>query len=681
MNESLLAMNRQATVKLEDFGQNYAKQDENGSDGDDDDDDEDEANHDPISKSNSNDQQQMNDKIFTAKPIIIKHCSQQTAKKRRLHNVNGGSSITNNNNNKKTTKTTINNSLESISSDFSISSATNGPNATELANIVRLQVANNGAESPPASGRNSIRLLSAADVIVDHELIQCDGDGGGGGSPLIGFREPPSIVDRHLPDSLLLTVTSLQSDHNRLVSSNCTTTAALSAYPKSYLPRQLTAHINDNSYLSQQQQQQQQNMGALNEQITVKSGDKQVEEKQAPAPKPVPPFKFAGILGSIASSFVFSISCLCLKLLPEHEGFVGKMKALFFRGFFMSILCAITILCSQSTFIIRRDEIWVNLLRAIFGTLAVFGSYSSLIYIGMGDATALIFSSPIWTSILSHFLLKEPLHYGQLMALPISLLGIVLIAHPGLILDVDHMQSLNNATNKTLEAQFSALFNETNASPLANATHLPYHAPQGDQLIGADIALAIVDPELTGSLEDSFDQRWPGIVIALATSLLVSLTFIVLKFRKSTPVQTTTFWFGITMMLFSTVVMCFNGFGEMPSSLYEWSLLLGNGVFSWIGQIVFQWSFNYEEAGILSITRTLDVATTFTLSALFLTDPIYWTSVVGATVIVAVVLSIMLNNYIQQMTCCTHPGKKDSTVAPPVLKDKSMAYKVDEEVA
>lgn len=353
-----------------------------------------------------------------------------------------------------------------------------------------------------------------------------------------------------------------------------------------------------------------------------------------------PPFMFAGVLTAILASILFSFSLLCLKLLPEHEGFNGKMKALFFRGFFMSLLCTVAILVDQSTFIIRRDELWVNILRGVIGTTAVFGSYSALIYIGMGDATALIFSSPVWTSILSHFILGEPLYFGHLVALPVSSLGIILIAHPALIINVDYLQPL-----KAVESNGSAPI-------LSNTTG--HHATFHDQLIGADVALSDLDPELTGALSsETFDKRWPGIVISLATSLLVSLTFIVLKFRKSTPVQTTTFWFGVSMMLFSLLVMMFNGFGQMPSTLFEWSLLMGNGIFSWLGQSLFQWSFLYEEAGILSIVRTLDVANSFILSSLFLSDDIYWTSVVGAAIIVLVVISMMANNYIQQMACCS----------------------------
>lgn len=54
----------------------------------------------------------------------------------------------------------------------------------------------------------------------------------------------------------------------------------------------------------------------------------------------------------------------------------------------------------------------------------------------MGNSTTLVFSSPIWTSLLSLFILNEPLQRIQLLALSASLLGILFIACPGLLVQV-----------------------------------------------------------------------------------------------------------------------------------------------------------------------------------------------------------------------------------------------------
>lgn len=378
-----------------------------------------------------------------------------------------------------------------------------------------------------------------------------------------------------------------------------------------------------------------------------------VEEVEAPKP----PFMFAGVLASIVGSVFFSLSVLCIKLLPYQEGFTEKVKALCFRGVFVTFLCGVAILVQRGTFIVRRDELLVNILRAVLGTCGVLGLYCSLSYISMGDATALIFSSPIWTSILSHFILHEPLQWLQLVALPASLFGIVLIAHPGLIFDVEHLHPA--------AASATAVANDSVSALVASVIAQNGSASSGSSSINQtafDLVPTSAQAPLQPPSSFEFEHRWPGIVIALSTSLLVSCVYIALKFRKTTPIQTTTFWFGVFMILASLALQCFVGPIDIPLTLYEWALLFGNGVTSWLGQSFLQWAFLYEEAGVLSIVRTLDVAMTFVLSALFLEEEILWTSIVGATIIGLVVVSIMLNEWLKKLSCTQRKNSIDKDV-------------------
>lgn len=333
-----------------------------------------------------------------------------------------------------------------------------------------------------------------------------------------------------------------------------------------------------------------------------------------------PPFMFAGIVASILGSVTSSIGFMCAKLLPDST-FRGSVTTLLIRGLIIILLSGGSSLCRGSRLTIKRDEIWVNASRAVFGSLGVLGTYCAMQYISVGDTTALVFSSPIWTSLLSRLILKEPLRWIQLMALPSSLLGIVLIAHPALIVDVNRLPA---GTRHTTSG--APLFADARSNNLTSAV-----AHQYQPLI---------------SYADS--QRWPGVVIALGTSLMVSCTYIVLKFRKSTPIQTTTFWLGVTMVFVSANLLALVvEQHRIPSDPYELFLYGVIGFSSWSSQTVFQWAFQYETAGVLSVVRTLDVAMTFILSAIFIADDIYWTSVLGATIISASVASIMINNWLR----------------------------------
>lgn len=351
------------------------------------------------------------------------------------------------------------------------------------------------------------------------------------------------------------------------------------------------------------------------------------------------PFMFAGVVGALMSSVFFSSSLLCLKLLPQNEGIQGKLKGVLFRGFVITCLCSISLLISKSTLRVTRDELWVNAARCIFGSAALICCYTSLEYISMGDSTALILSSPIWTYILSHFVFKEPLHWILLITLPASMLGIVLIAHPSLILNMDHLSILHHLWMGT--SSNSIRQNQTSLDlAYANLTTGDELGSSSGHLLGSQ------SDELDFIYEDHQEQRWPGVVIALVGSIFVTLSIIAMKFRKKTSIQTTTFYFGITMIIVASIPLAFMGGSELPVTTGEWLLLLGNGCLSWLGQCSFQWATQYEQAGVLSMLRTLDVALSFILSAIFLDEDIYLTSVIGAVIISAVIVTIMLQSWI-----------------------------------
>lgn len=415
-----------------------------------------------------------------------------------------------------------------------------------------------------------------------------------------------------------------------------------------------SAKINDNLSRGGQGERKRSTQSSIKELESLNQNNEDDED-------PKPPFVFAGILASVLGSIMFSFSTLFIKLLPDSDGFEEKAKALFFRGIFMMVFCGTTIICRGNNFLVPRDEIWVNTARAVFGTVGVFGSYCALKYISIGDATAIIFSSPIWTSILSHFILNEPIQWIQLIALPISLLGIILIAHPALIVHVDHL----SLTKPPLSTLPNGSITDTGNQTLLNKTTTTAAIILQHDNHNINVPLLDNGPDI--------EQRWPGIVIALLVSLVVSGTYIVLKYRKKTPIQTTTFWLSFFVVFCTLIFMSIFGFGEMPSG-WEWALLVGNGVVSWLGQSCLQWAFLHESASILSILRTLDVAITFSLSALFLDEDIYWTSIVGAAIISMVVVSIVFNNWLQKLSCMNLIKTPEATETVPTncLKEANL---------
>ncbi|KAI0072257.1 hypothetical protein K474DRAFT_1711774 [Panus rudis PR-1116 ss-1] len=69
-------------------------------------------------------------------------------------------------------------------------------------------------------------------------------------------------------------------------------------------------------------------------------------------------------------------------------------------------------------------------LRGFFGFFGLYGIYFSLQYLSLSDATVLTFLAPMCTAIVGAVILKEDLHWKQVVAGLFSLLGVVLIARP-----------------------------------------------------------------------------------------------------------------------------------------------------------------------------------------------------------------------------------------------------------
>ena len=69
-------------------------------------------------------------------------------------------------------------------------------------------------------------------------------------------------------------------------------------------------------------------------------------------------------------------------------------------------------------------------LRGLVGFFGLFGSYTSLQYLSLSDATVLGFLAPSVTGLLAALLIKEPYTWREAIAGLVSMAGTVLVAQP-----------------------------------------------------------------------------------------------------------------------------------------------------------------------------------------------------------------------------------------------------------
>lgn len=369
------------------------------------------------------------------------------------------------------------------------------------------------------------------------------------------------------------------------------------------------------------------------------------------------PFKFAGYLGTMAASLLASLGVLCLKLLPVENNLQEAAKACMIRGVIMTMFCSITIVKQRVSFMMPRGEYFVNISRALLGATNTFLVFVAVQFITMGEVSALKYSSPVWTCLLGFIILREPVPMSLLMGIPLSLLGIILLAYPSLLFQMsfDKLTPEAHDLGPPILSQLNqtGLIQNSSSIIVRNITEL---LVVGGSHYEDDLGLSELGPvKSPGSGHASFENRWPGIAAALGSSLCIASSIIVLKFRKTTPIATNSFYMGVATAIVAFFIQLGIGFGAPPATLLECVLHVGIGFFAFSCQCMLQWSLQFVPAGSYSVIRSLDIVIGFVLGALILDDVVLWTSIAGSILIMIVVSMLILNDYIESVLrwmCC-----------------------------
>jgi drug/metabolite transporter (DMT)-like permease len=128
-----------------------------------------------------------------------------------------------------------------------------------------------------------------------------------------------------------------------------------------------------------------------------------------------------GIRHMLASTFFFALMNVCIK----KVGHIPAMEIVFFRCLVSLVMCL---------FILQRDNIpWQGtnrqrlLARGIFGTIALYTFFITLRNMPLGTAVTIQYMSPIFTTIVAIFLLKERVKAPQWLFFLLSFVGVLVI--------------------------------------------------------------------------------------------------------------------------------------------------------------------------------------------------------------------------------------------------------------
>ena len=309
-------------------------------------------------------------------------------------------------------------------------------------------------------------------------------------------------------------------------------------------------------------------------------------------------FKFIGYLFAALSGLCFTSSNF---LVPVVIGsYIAKriptLEVVFGRSLVQLILIVPIILITRIKLLVTRDKIVTLIAMSLFGYLNIIATYFALDKIPLADALVITFTSPFFTAIFSLIILKEQIHWLDLVSGIISFLGVVLVARPSFLFGTD-------SKGKT------TLFVKPSASK--ERREMVYLLGILYALLGG-ICLAIYFV-LTRKISKSYSQF---LSIFYPSVLGVLLTPLVMYFRNEN--------FIVPMSVFPNTMLVFVG---LTSSLALFFLTL---------------ALKMENATIVNLIRNLDVIYAFLFQYLAMSiKPNVW-SVSGGSIIISATSMIVI---------------------------------------
>lgn len=242
--------------------------------------------------------------------------------------------------------------------------------------------------------------------------------------------------------------------------------------------------------------------------------------------------------------------------------------------------------------------------RAFLGASSITFSYCALKLIPLGDATTIRFSLPIWTLIISFLVLNESCNFHKWFAVILSISGVVLIAKPD-----DCIYVLNGILDGFKFESSKTHQLETIQNTSTSSFNLEEFKQQQQQPLATQIS-------------NEPHRQLEGSLLALASSICLSISIVALRLCKYTPAEVTILWLSIISIVIGSISLIILQEWRLPSNWLDVMYILLNGLCGSIGQWFITSALKIEQSGIISLARTFDIEVAFLYSAFILHENI-----------------------------------------------------------
>lgn len=110
--------------------------------------------------------------------------------------------------------------------------------------------------------------------------------------------------------------------------------------------------------------------------------------------------------------------------------YFGPIEVTFFRNIFSLVALVGWLFFARKFFLLKTKRPWAHFMRAAVGTFGIILGMTAISVLTLAETTVLMFTSPLFTLVLSILVLKEKVGPYRIGAILFGFLGILVIANP-----------------------------------------------------------------------------------------------------------------------------------------------------------------------------------------------------------------------------------------------------------
>ncbi|XP_061563928.1 solute carrier family 35 member G1 [Cololabis saira] len=290
-----------------------------------------------------------------------------------------------------------------------------------------------------------------------------------------------------------------------------------------------------------------------------------------------------GLFYAFLATVFFSIIALLVKTIQG----IHAIEISAIRCFFQMLFVFPLLIYHKTGFLGPRDKRIYLVLRGFLGSNAMILLFYAVQQMPLADATVIMFSNPVFTSLLAWIFLKEKCTLWDCLFTAFTLTGVILIARP------------------------------------------PF-------LFG----------EVVGGIEGDYTNHVKGTIAAFAGAVGAAFTFVILrKMGKSVHYYLSVWYYAVIGLTECIITVSVLGEWKIPSCGRDRWILVLIAILGIAGQTFLTKALQIEKAGPVALMRTVDVVLAFFFQFVFFNRAPTWWSLGGALCVVASTSGVALRKW------------------------------------